>query len=386
MKILHVITSLHQGGAQSVMADLVIRSREGVKHKVVSMLSGGVYASKLRLHGIDVEGLGLSQRWPSPRALLAMQNILRMYRPDVVQTWMYHADLFGGISAFLAGNRCIIWGIRHASFEPECDRLRTRWIARLCAYLSPRLPSSIVCCSEEGARVHRELGYSSGKIRLIPNGYDLLRFRPDDAARNAVRREWGIGEGQIAVGMVGRWHPVKDHALFLNAVSRLRGLCSGGCCVLAGPGITEDNSELMGLLRELKLRDKVRLLGARSDIPAVMNGLDVHVLSSRSEAFPNVVAEAMACGTPCVTTAVGDSEFIVGDRERLVPPQNLGGLVAAIDRAIARNRCEGRKAIGDKCRRRIMERYSLERMVGCYEALWRDAVNGRSIKKPGLAA
>jgi len=238
------------------------------------------------------------------------------------------------------------------------------------------VPTRIVCCSQRAALVHRELGYTAAKIDVIPNGYDLERFSPDPGARRRGRIELGAGEEVPLFGMVARFNPQKDHQNLLTALRRIAGSGQSFRCVLIGPGIDMTNSTLVAWIEQEHLSDRVVLLGQRTDIPGLMNSLDVHVLSSAyGEAFPNVISEAMACGTPCVATDIGDAAFIIGDTGWIVPPGNPESLADALMQAVTAMRDSDawqRRRAG--ARQRIVGNFSIDTMVSGYRAVWMRAI------------
>jgi glycosyltransferase involved in cell wall biosynthesis len=208
---------------------------------------------------------------------------------------------------------------------------------------------------------------------VIANGYDLSRYAPDTAARERVRGQWGLAGDVPVIGCVARWDPLKDHANLLRAVAALvrDGRDGGLRCVLVGRGMTADNPELMALVDKLDLRERLVLAGPSDDVPAVMNGLDLHVLSSCAEGFPNVVAEAMACGAYCVATDVGDAAYIIGDTGVVVPPEQPEALARGIESALREVALRGRSRAGEAGRARVLENFDLARMVQSYAAVWR---------------
>lgn len=374
MRLLHIITGLNQGGAETALYRLVSASSSSVCHTVVSMLDEGVYGHRLRVCGVTVHTLNMPRGRLTPRGLCRLYRVIREARPDVVQTWMYHADMVGGLTARLAGSARVVWGIRHSNLDPEVTRASTRIVAKLSAWLSGCFPAVIVCNSEEAARVHQRLGYCADKLVVIPNGYDFDRFAPDHDTRKRVRREWSMADDELLIGMVARWDPQKDHANLLRALALLAEKGIFFRCALVGTGMDASNSTLESLIHAHGLHDRMFLVGPRDDIPAVMNALDVFVLSSIGEAFPNVVAEAMACGTPCVVTDVGDAALIVGDTGWVVPPSNPISLSDTINAALTTVASEGREVRVESCRARIAEHFSMERMVDAYMALWTGVV------------
>jgi glycosyltransferase involved in cell wall biosynthesis len=371
LEILHVITSLERAGAQTVLARLVQAQGSAFHHTVACLREEGFYASVLRAHGAEVVALGMPAGRVTLSGLRALAGTIRRAHPDVVQTWMYHADLIGGLIARLSGFRSIVWGIRNSDLDPSRTKASTRLVVRLCGWLSGRLPAAIVSCSERARDIHVDKGYEKEKFVVIPNGCDVSLFRPDEDARRALRSEWGVPERQPLVGMVARWDPQKDHANFLAAAARVAASRPAARFALAGPDMTPDNRPLVALVDAAGLREAVFLLGPRADVPAVMSALDLHVLSSAyGEAFPNVVMEAMACGIPCVVTDVGDAAYIVGDAGWTVPPEDSELLAGAVDRALAMS-VSDRGALASRCRERIARHFTISQMAEAYVAIWR---------------
>jgi len=379
VKVVHVITGLGDGGAEAVLYRLCLHDAAN-HHVVISLMDAGMYGPLLGEAGITVHCLNMPRGRATMRGFLRLVRLLREARSDVVQTWMYHADLLGGAAARLAGVRRVCWGVRNSTLEPGRSRHSTILVARLCAWLSRVLPSAVVCCSERGAQVHQALGYVPAKFVVIPNGYDLEHFSPNVAARAAVRQELGIEDNEPLVGMVGRYDPQKDHEGLLDALALLVRHGREFKCLLVGRGMDPENRALLRAIRVRGLDAHVRLLGLRNDIPDVMNALDVHILSSAyGEAFPNVLSEAMACGTPCVTTDVGDAAMIVGDTGWVVPPRYPEALAQALVQALeVREDATGWKQRQAACRTRIQALFGIERMVAAYRDLW-----GRDAKRPG---
>src|SRR5579862_3961639 len=333
-RIAHIITGLSRGGAEAALFTLVRATRDSWDPVVISLADEGFYGARLRALGVEVLCCRMNERGQALVGFARLLRFLRRQRPEVVQTWMYHADLLGGLAARLLGQRAVVWGIRNLRFHPGRESRSARTASRLCALLSARLPAAIVSCSAAAAREHERRGYAAARMRVIPNGYDAQQWPLDRSLGQGLRTLWGAGTQQRLIGMVARWDPLKDHGTFLAAVAPLMRTHAEVRCVLVGAGMTAENTALRDLLMRHALLDKVVLAGARDDMPAVMNALDLHVLTSVSEAFPNVVAEAMACGTPCVVTDVGDAASIVGSQGWCVPPGDSTALHAGLERAL----------------------------------------------------
>lgn len=369
MRILHIITGLKDGGAEAVLYRLCVHDQTH-KHHVVSLMDAGKYGSLLEERGVRVACLNMKKGRVSVRGLWKLWRLIRKLQPDTIQTWMYHADLLGGVTARLAGQRNIIWGIRHSTLDPAESPRSTIFVAKACARLSRFVPRRIICCAEKAQEVHAGLGYNRARMRVVPNGYDLSIFQPNPAAGLQLRQELALSLTEPVIGFVARFDPYKDHETLLRALEILneKGHCPQS--LLIGTGMESANTVLTDRISNLGLTRCVKLLGRRNDIPTVMNALDLHVMSSISEGFPNVLAEAMACGTPCVSTDVGDAVAIIGDTGRTVPPRDPQALADAIIDLLAERDGPAWEKRRNAARHHVAENFSIERMVESYHEAW----------------
>jgi glycosyltransferase involved in cell wall biosynthesis len=288
---------------------------------------------------------------------------------------MYHADLLGGIIARLVGIKRVYWGIRNTDPDHAQSKRITRFIARCCALISFIIPEKIICCSQKSASDHQNMGYKKNKFIIIPNGYEINVFKPNTDERLRLRAQWQHDPTTLLFGMVARYDPHKDHNNLFKALAQLRQVPHHHC-ILVGEGITPRNTELTDLIKKHGVQDRVSLLGPQNNIPAIMNALDVHVLSSVGEAFPNVLAEAMACGTPCVTTNVGDAALIVGETGWIVPPNDPESLAQALKFAIqCKQNSQKWQCRKLACRKRITENFGIDRMINKYDMAWANIMN-----------
>ena len=375
MKILHVITGLSTGGAEMMLYKLLsCLVRENVGNEVISLTGIGPVGERIAGLGVGVRALGMGRSLPSPTKLFSLARMMREAKPDIVHAWMYHANLLAGLAAKFARSPPVIWGIRQSNLDPRLSKRSTILTARLCAMLSARLPARILCCSAVARDVHVALGYAPEKMAVIPNGFDLECFRPDGEARIAVRRELGIEADAPLIGLVARFDPQKDHRSFITAAARLLESDASAQFLLCGEGIDGDNRELGEWIRAAGIGAHCHLLGLRDDMAAITAALDIAVSSSVGEGFSNAVAEAMACGVPCVVTDVGDSGLMVEDTGRVVAPGDEAALADAMAGLLAIG-AEGRAKLGRAARRRVEENYSLPDIAARHLAFYRETLS-----------
>jgi glycosyltransferase involved in cell wall biosynthesis len=372
IRITHVIDGLSVGGAEVMLANLLRRlDPAAIRSEVISLTDIGPVGRTIEGLGIPVRALGLR---PTPAGALGGARLplwVRRSRPDIVQTWLYQADLLGGLSARVASRRApVIWGVHRSDLDPTWTKPRLARVARLCALASRRVPTRIVCCSEDAARRHIALGYASDLMAIIPNGFDISAYAPDEQARASVRAELGVAPDVLLVGMVARFDPQKDHANVLRAAIELARTHPDAHVVLCGAGVDRTNADFTRLVDELPGPERLHLLGLRRDIPRIDAALDVAVLSSRGgEAFPLAIGEAMASGVPCVVTDVGDAASLVGDTGTVVTSRDHVALADAI-RALLDLAPEERRALGRAARARVEQHFELDQAVDRYRALY----------------
>lgn len=381
LKLVFAITGLSTGGAEMMLLKVLERLDARFSPHVISLTTLGEIGPRIQALGIPVESLGMQPRVPSPLSFFRLVRRLKTLTPDVVHTWMYHADLVGGLAARLAGVPTVAWGIRNGGLDRDQSKLSTRVVVGACARLSRWVPDRILSCSEVARQVHVNYGYAAEKMVVVPNGFDLARFQPDLLARALVRAELGVSDDTLLVGLIGRFDPQKNHAGFFEAVRCLHRRLPTVRFVLAGKGVDEGNHDLMRAVEAAGVQHVTHLLGLRSDIPQLMAALDVLASSSFGEAFPNVLGEAMASGVPCAVTDVGDSAYIVGDAGRVVSPGDMAGLAAALEDLLSLPFVQ-RIALGEHARARVAEHFEIGKVVRQYEAFYYElAAIGRKRKQ-----
>jgi glycosyltransferase involved in cell wall biosynthesis len=369
--ILHLITGLGSGGAERMLTRVATTgpaASAGHRQIVVSMTDDGRHVNGpiLERAGIPVHWLGMRRGRPSIAAFMRLLRLLRRERPDILMTWLYHADLLGILVAPLAGIRRVIWNVRCSEVDFDSYPRTTRWTVALLARLSSR-PWAVGVNSQAGRRVHEALGYRPAQWCYLPNGVDVAEWRPDSADRASVRNEVGLDPEQTAIVTVARADPMKDHGTLLAAAERVLAQHPQTRFFLVGRGTEK-------LPIPAAIRSSVIALGERTDVHRLLRGFDIHVLSSKGEGFPNAVVEAMATGLVCVATDVGDAAALVGDTGPIVPAGDPGALAAAIGSLI-----QGRVDLeqqGRRARDRVLMHWSLDRALSAYHELWRRAFAG----------
>lgn len=365
-KVFHVITGLRDGGAEGVLFRLVTTDTIN-QHYVISLTTGGKYKSLLQRQGIEVATLNIKGIVSLLKGIRRLIRLLRHIKPDSVQTWMYHADLIGGVTARLFCKTKIVWGIRHSNHSGSSKTIG--YLAWLSGKLSRWVPDSIVCCSEAAAVYHQKIGYVADKFSIIPNGYDFEYLQPIPSSKSALQVELEIKEDLFLIGCVARWNEQKDHSNLFRAIKRLEK--TNVCCLLVGAGCDYLNVDLASKIECFGVKNQVKLLGQRANIPNLMSAFDILVLpSSHGEAFPNVVAEAMACATPCVVTNVGDAAMIVANYGWVVEPKDDAELSAKIIEAINLKENGRLELLGFKARESVLERFDISAMCEGFNQVW----------------
>lgn len=380
IRILHVITGLYVGGSEMMLSNLVKRHKASFAPMVVSLRETGPLGEDLIASGIPVESLGMRRGRPSLRAIFRFRKILRQFRPHLVQSWMYHANLFSLVGTGFGRSAPLIWGIHHSNLRLGIDKPLTLLVGRACALASHFGPARIVCCSNSTFRGHRASGYAASRMLVIPNGFEIATL--DLETHSRLHSELGLPPKSRIVAHIGRFHPQKDHETFFRAAGIVARHRSDAHFVLCGAGVTWDNPQIVRMVEEAGLRGHVHLLGIRRDVTQILAASFLVASSSCGEAFPMVVGEAMSVGRPCVVTDVGDCAEIVGDTGFVVSPKDPSGLAAAIIGLLSASDEEVLR-MGSAARQRIRENFELDTIIGKYEALYESVVQDwRAVTHP----
>ena len=371
-KIAHVIIGLNVGGAELMLQRLILNSskKEQFEHCVISLMDLGIIGPKLQEQGIGVYSLGMDSLSSLPSTLFKLRGLIKKINPDVVQTWMYHADLLGGLAAKSLGVRKIIWGIRNTELNTS-KSLSRRAITQLCSKLSYSIPSHIVCVANTALQTHvKQGGYDQSKMIVIPNGFDIDKFKPDETQRNTLRRKLNINPDELVIGNIGRFDPVKNHASFIKACIKLLEDGFKFKVLLAGRDVDLKNPTISKLFKDNSLQEYFFFLGEINDTPSFYNAIDIFCLCSTTEGFPNVLGEAMASSKVCLSTDAGDAWLVLSNNGFRIESTAPSDIAKTIENRVLNNTRVSLDDIRSSARKSIIDNYSIDKVISQFESLY----------------
>jgi glycosyltransferase involved in cell wall biosynthesis len=372
IRVCHLINDLEVAGTERALVNVVPNlDRSRFSNEVISLVEPGVFGHDLRAAGIPLTSLGMRRGRASLSGLARVVRHLRRSRPTILQTWLYHADLLGTVAHYFVPSMRLLWNVRCTDIATSPGSTRLLWIMRLLAGLSAR-PDAVIVNSKLGKLFHEEFGYRPRRWIELPNGVDTQQFRPRFDMRKKLRASLGIqGPGPV-IGMVARYHPMKDHATFLQASAKFARDYPDARFVLCGIDCDSRNENLNRLILQAGPSGRVILLGIRNDMETIYPAFDLVTLCSAfGEGFPNVLTEAMACGVPCVATDIGACRDIIEDVGLIVAPRDPAALAQAWKAILA----GPTEALAMKVRTRAVERYRIDRICRLYEAAYSDVAH-----------
>jgi glycosyltransferase involved in cell wall biosynthesis len=385
INVLHIINDLSVGGAEMMLYKLLSEMDGGrFNGSVISLKNGGALSKRIAALGVPVYTLKMEQALPTPASIWRLIRLSQHLRPDVIQGWMFHGNLAALLAGVFTPMRVpVLWNIRQSLYSLDYEKPATAKLIKLGARLSHK-PAGIIYNSRTSAAQHAAFGYSSDRAIVIYNGFDTKRFVPSTDARLSVRSELGLKEETMLIGLISRYHAVKNHANFLHAAALLKREYPQAHFVLAGRGINRDNQHLQKLIQQSGLIEDVHLLGERQDIARIIAALDVAASASNAEGFPNVIGEAMACAVPCVVTDVSDLSWIIKGAGLIVPKNSPAAMARAFAEMLELD-IEGRRALGCAGRARVMEHFRLDSIAAQYGAYYESVVSQRGYERTNIA-
>lgn len=375
-KIIHIISSLGSGGAEKVLTDMVCQMSE-FEHIVISLKSNGFYYKKLIDNSIETYQLGINKYNCIVKLFLLLKIVIRQ-KPQVIQGWLYHGNIISLMCKLFVKSK-IVWCIHSNKIEYPVYSRTIILLNKICALFS-KIPNAILFVSQASMKSHISHGYKNNNMPIINNGYDLSEFYYDDSIKVFSRNSNLISPDSFVIGCIGRLHPAKDHENFFSAIAKIKNKLGIFNIVMAGSGIELGNAKLMDLVAKYDLIDNIILLGIQSNMNKVYNMLDLLVLSSYTESFPNVLVEAMCCQLPCVSTDAGDARIILDNDCYVVNARDATSL-ANVVYSIANLVSAERKVLGIMNRNKVFSRYTMENMLKKYKDLYTELLSSNKERK-----
>ena len=368
LKLTHVITGLSLGGAENSLYKLVSHlDRQKFDISIISLKNQGVFGDRFDALGIPVYSCNFSVGVGGLLAPFKLVRFLLNLRPDIVQTWLYHADLIAGIAAKLIGVKCIIWSIRTTDLKQ--GSWLTAVIRKVCALVSRVIPSKIVVVAHAARVKHIQLGYDESKMTVIPNGYDAEEFNPDVASVAKLKNEIGLVQTDVVIGCVGRLSEDKGQDLLIKASQDVLNKFPNVKFVFVGSGFEFTNKALVDSIASKSKLDRFILMGERNDVNTCFGLMDIFCLPSRTEGFPNVLAEAMLSKLPCVSSDCGDARLLSNGHVSIAKINDSMDLANKITQMLGLNTIE-RRILGQESWSHVSNEYSIDRMATRYESLF----------------
>jgi glycosyltransferase involved in cell wall biosynthesis len=363
LTVVHVIVGLEIGGAELTLYRLVTGSDPGISHVVISLTTEGAVGARLRTAGVEVHALHMKHAFDTPLTVFRLRRLLRGLSPNIVQTWMYHADFVGALAVCSTDPWALIWSVRSSGLSTGSRVIRL--LQKACAWFSPRKPDLVLFASDLARHIHTRLGYNPKRSLVIRNGFEIDRFRPAIARRADARDRFCFAENQLVVGWVGRAHIDKHLDAFLAAASDVAQKVPEARFMVVGPGLDERNARLALQRDAAGLKGRMVLAGRQEDPVIAYAAMDVFCLSSRREAFPNVLGEAMASALPCVATDVGDVRVLLGHGDLIVPAEDVEALAERL-LEVCRMTGSEREALGVANRERVVKDFDIAKTYETY--------------------
>lgn len=373
--VLHIISGLTTGGAENALVRLLAaQNLTHIRSHVISLRDRGTLADSIEATGTPVHTLGLFNPQDLPNSIRHLITITRHTQPDIIHGWLYHGNIAACLARRALPQRVpVLWSTHNSWYRRGDSKRSTDMIISLSIPFA-QCADAMLYVSHTSAHQHEAHGYPPRTRIVIPYGFDVEHFQPLPAARIHVRESLGLSHTTPLIGLIARYHPMKDHMGFVRAAAHLAARNPEVQFVLAGANVDEHNIALTQQIAAHGIAARIHLLGEQRHIAQLLAALDIVTLSSSSaEGFPNIIGEAMACGVPCVVTDTGDSRLLVADTGIVVPPQNPTALARAWESLLVLPDA-ARHYLGMRARQRISEHFTLAHMVARYEQLYQTLI------------
>jgi glycosyltransferase involved in cell wall biosynthesis len=379
MKIVHIINSLKKGGAEGNLYRLCKIQKKKYKNKIdiiiITLIDNGYYEYELKKKGIKIISLRINEKnkiFDFIKKITKLRKYIKKINPDIIQSWMYHSNFLTMFIPKKYHNK-IFWNIRHSELNLKISKKMTILLSIICGLFSRFVPKKIIYCSEKSIKFHENNQfYSKKKTRLIDNGYSDKIYYPSNNLRSNFRKKNKIKKTDIILGYAGRYAKQKNIESLLNAFSKIVKNYSNVHLYMVGKEINLQNKELINIMSGLNIKDKIVLLNEQKNLVEFYNGIDLLVLTSHSESFPNVIAEAMLCSTPVLASNAGCSKKIIDKYGFVLNKNDYLSITKGLKRSIniLENKKGNWKSLKKNVRSQIKNKFSIEKMAHNYSENW----------------
>jgi glycosyltransferase involved in cell wall biosynthesis len=379
MKITHIINSLKKGGAEGNLYRLCKFHKKKYKSKIditiITLIDNGFYETELKKAGIKIFSLGIDRKNNHIgfiKKILTLRKFIKKKNPDIIQSWMYHSNFFTLFFPKIFYDK-IFWNIRHAELNSKISKKMTILLSIVCGLFSKVVPKKIVYCSERSIEFHENQHlYSKNKTVLIYNGCSDKTYYPSKYSRSNFRKTNKINKSDIILGYAGRYAKQKNIKSLLFAFLKITKMHNNVYLYMVGKDINLLNKELTTLILDLKIENKIFFLGEQKNLLKFYNGIDLLVLTSHSESFPNVVAEAMLCSTPVLSSNAGCSKKIIKNCGFIMNNNDHPSIYKNLIRTINFYKYKRKewKLLKKNSRLQIQKNFSIPNMANIYMKNW----------------
>ena len=363
----HVINDLRKGGTNNCFVNLI---QSTSKNSIIICINKkGFYYEYLISRGFSVYYLDFSSVINFIKSLYKIMIVLKKERNSILNCWLYKSCLFGGLISIIFRNKKIIWNIRHSDTEFKIENAKKHLLIRLCSIISNFKKINIIYNSSCALKSHKKIGFRSNNFQIINNSFDSIKFK-NSKSKNKFLRKYNINKDKLIISMYGRYHPIKNHEILLQSIAKISRSIPNIHLFLAGRGISNKNVKLTRAIESFSLQNMTTLAGYLEDQDLIdaYSSSDITVLTSKSESFPNVIGESMACMTPCVSFNVGDCKYLIGNTGWVTRKNNLKELINTLKKALKITKNENKwQKIRIDCSERIKDLFNYEKEIKKYK-------------------
>ena len=363
-KLIFIAPDINSGGAENILFN-VAKTLNKKDIILISLTDSGFYGSKLKNYGYEFYALKMKKNIFAIFKFIYLIILIYKYKPLIVHTWLYRANLFGGVAAKIAGVNKIYWTIHH---DFEYSNFLMMLEMKILILLSYFIPKKIIFGSDISKKNHILNGFSKYKSTIINNGVSTKIFKPNKKFRIDFRKALSIDEDCLVLGNIARYHPLKDHETLFRALQIVKNKGLRFKCILIGSGFTNKIKKIKERINYYELNQNLIIYGQTFKINEIINAFDINILTSKKECSPISLLESMSTGVPCISTNVGDASQLIMDSGWTVQISDFKSLAELIQKIyIDKNII---KIKSKKARKRVEMFYRLEIMIEKYKALY----------------